>query len=338
MGWRSMRPDLGRVELMTVQLEEAKMFIEHNTMAHARLAFILLDNAAEVLMYRNIEGLLFYNPMLQQVLRRWEEILRYTDDTEARLQHDEVQARVISKTRRNKLERSFDGKVDFLVENDRLEMVEGRVLKKLHGYRNELYHRDRLRSVTLRSACLLYFGIVCSLFERGDKYPMGEPLNRKVSPALAKYNPPDSKGALSEAIIASHLRSGLITDEVGLKQTLITHLTSRLAELEAEIAWVGEMLPGLWPDSVVRLAQVHEEGLPDSLGELLNAKLKYGVSDLATWRQALADMQALDDKLELFAMFADIEDDFEPLEVQIGELVDRIDHEMQMEADIRRGN
>ena len=42
MGWRSIRPDMPRVELMTVQLEEAEALIERNTLAHARLAFILL--------------------------------------------------------------------------------------------------------------------------------------------------------------------------------------------------------------------------------------------------------------------------------------------------------
>jgi hypothetical protein len=43
---------------MTIQLEEAKALIERNSAAHGRLAFILLDNAAEVLMLRNVEALL----------------------------------------------------------------------------------------------------------------------------------------------------------------------------------------------------------------------------------------------------------------------------------------
>ena len=63
MGWRSVRVDnVPRLVLMTVQLEEAKALIERNTAAHARLAFILLDNAAEVLMFRNVEVLLSSNP------------------------------------------------------------------------------------------------------------------------------------------------------------------------------------------------------------------------------------------------------------------------------------
>ncbi|HKR58693.1 MAG TPA: hypothetical protein VJS64_03080 [Pyrinomonadaceae bacterium] len=338
MGWQSIRPDLPRIELMTVQLEESMILIERDTMAHARLAFILLDNAAEVLMFRNIEGLLFYNPMFEQILKRWEEILQHANDTEARQHHDEVKTKIISKTKRAKLEYSFDVKVDFLIGNDRLEATEGRVLKKLHGYRNELYHRDRLRDVTIRSACLLYFEMTCSLFERGDEYPVGEPLNHRVSPELDKYNPSDAKGTIpSAATIAQYLRSKLGIDGDTLKGTLVANLTSRLDQMEADIACAGEMLSGLWSDAVIRLAQIPEGHLPDSLDALLERKLKYGASDFARWRQSVADMQALGDKLELFAAFADIEDSFEPLEVQVEELVERIDHEAQMQTDIERG-
>ena len=47
--------DLERLEMMAVQLEEASAFLARGTVSHARLAFILLDNAAEVIMRRGIE-------------------------------------------------------------------------------------------------------------------------------------------------------------------------------------------------------------------------------------------------------------------------------------------
>ena len=88
---------------MTVQLEEAKALIERNTAAHARLAFILLDNAAEVLMFRNVEVLLSSNPILEGIVRQWDEILEESDDPEARRQRDEVAADVVSRARRKKI-------------------------------------------------------------------------------------------------------------------------------------------------------------------------------------------------------------------------------------------
>lgn len=38
-----------------------------------------------------------------------------------------------------------------------------RVLKKLHKYRNEAYHRDQLRVSTLEGAIKIYAYLVCSL-------------------------------------------------------------------------------------------------------------------------------------------------------------------------------
>ncbi|GAA2522951.1 hypothetical protein GCM10010201_21440 [Pilimelia columellifera subsp. columellifera] len=52
MSWPGIRPEVPRVELMAVQLQEAKDLLERETAVHARLAFVLLDNAAEIMMFR----------------------------------------------------------------------------------------------------------------------------------------------------------------------------------------------------------------------------------------------------------------------------------------------
>jgi hypothetical protein len=49
---------VARLVLITAQLEEARALNERDNAARSRLAFILLDNAAEVLMFRNVEVLL----------------------------------------------------------------------------------------------------------------------------------------------------------------------------------------------------------------------------------------------------------------------------------------
>jgi hypothetical protein len=338
MGSRSIRPDTPRIELMAVQLQQAKDLIEEGSAAHARLAFILLDNAVEVMMFRNIEALLFHNRMLEGILQSWEDIAQRTGDAKAQAHRDEIKALVVSKTKRTKLERSFDAKAEYLVSEGRLDLVASRVIKKLHGYRNELYHRDRIRAVTVRTASLLYFGLACSLFEQGDRYPIGDPIGQKAPPALKRYNDSENAGLMpSAAQIVGVLRQGLHLDPASIKETLVSHLTSRLDKIDADIAWAGEMLSGLGPDAVVRLAQVHEKALPDSLQGLLDAELRYSSEDLIRWRQAVHDLEGLDHELELFAAFADIEDGFEPAEVLIEDLVERIDYEIEMEADILRG-
>jgi soluble cytochrome b562 len=138
--------DLERLEMMAVQLDEASAFLAEGSVSHARLAFILLDNAAEVIMRRNVEVHLTHNKAMERVLRQWKEILeRDPADAEARRHHDEVAREVVPRSARKTLAWSFDPKVDFIRDRGDIQETESRVLKKLHRYRNELYHRDRVR-------------------------------------------------------------------------------------------------------------------------------------------------------------------------------------------------
>jgi hypothetical protein len=84
-------------------LEEAKRFIEQDTATHARLAFILLDNAVEILMFRNIEVLLSSNDWDEQLLRLHDEILERADNQEIRLSRDELAGQIVHKRRRREL-------------------------------------------------------------------------------------------------------------------------------------------------------------------------------------------------------------------------------------------
>ncbi|MFC4591991.1 hypothetical protein [Sphaerisporangium corydalis] len=336
------QPDVSRNELMAVQLEEAGRLLLRGTASHARLAFILLDNAAELLMARKIEHSLMLNSVYERTLRRWDEILQHTDDAEARTRRDEVKVAIIPKAKVKELHRLFDSKVDFLVEKDHIDVVEGRVLKKLHRYRNELYHRDRIRAVTVRSVSLLYFELACALFERGDHWPLGEAINR-TSPELDRFSSSSKQvGMPTAGMIVSRVRADLNLDSAGLKEVLLMHLGSRLDELEGDIVSVVELFPslsellsrfpevppGICSEPVIRLAQVYESVPLEALPQRAHAELRYGASDLERWRQAIEDMRRHDDVLELFTAFADLEDDFEPLEVQLRGLLARLDQEL----------
>lgn len=290
MSWRARWHETSGIELMAVQLQEAKDLLARDTVAHARLAFILLDNAVEVMMFRDIEVLLDWNPWYEDLLKEWEEILQGNDDAEAQAHRDEVAAMVVSKSKLDKLENSFHAKVNFLVEKGHLAAIEGRVVKKFHEYRNELYHSDHIRAFTVHTASLLYFELVCSLFERGEK-PRIRPLREIVSPAMERYRAPGDEGLMpSPAMVVAHLRQGLGLNAANLKETLLTHLISRLDEMEADIAWVTERLPAYGPDAVIRLAQLSSES---------SKRRTYGVPDLGRWRQAVDKMRVCDDKMAL---------------------------------------
>jgi hypothetical protein len=62
--------DLGRLEMMAVQLDEARNLLDRGTVSHTRLAFILLDNAAEVILRRNAEVEVADNMFLERIRDR----------------------------------------------------------------------------------------------------------------------------------------------------------------------------------------------------------------------------------------------------------------------------
>src|SRR4051812_43270286 len=105
--------DLKRWEMMAVQLDEARDFLTRETVVHARLAFILLDNAAEVVMRRNIEAELSGNSFLERIRNGWKEILAEDPGNgEARRQHDELESEIVSRRARKVLADKFDAKAD----------------------------------------------------------------------------------------------------------------------------------------------------------------------------------------------------------------------------------
>lgn len=348
-GRRTLRTDqLERLEMMTVQLEEAKALIEHDTIIHNRLAFILLDNAAEVLMRRSIEVLLSANRRLEGLAKQWEEVFANTDDPDVRRRGNELKQQVVPRAKRAELSRSFPAKVHFLQERECIEATVGRVLKKLHQYRNELYHREHLPLGTVRTACLLYFEVVCSLFESLRQNDLIVVTLHMTPPqVLAKYNPPGTTtGYPTKGMIVQALRAGLGIEGESLKDILIEHLTNRLDEIDRNIERAQtEVFPGFskvfpmgpWKDAIVRLAQVHENDLSESLEDLLNLELRYRVNDLDQWRCGVADLQDVEGKLELFAAFADVENSFEEFEAQVNDLELRIQLEEQMADEIRHG-
>lgn len=340
--------DLERWEMMAVQLDEARGFLARGTVTYARLAFILLDNAAEVIMRRNLEREMAHNSRLEQIRDAWKELVAESpDNAEAKRQLREAQSEVVSKRTRKALADGFDPKVDFIRDRDGIHATEARVLKKLHRYRNELYHRDHMRPETILSACLLYFDLTCTLFERLPQAQFSTvTLHMQAPPELRKFCPAGTDAYPEVEQVTAGLRSGLGVDDAGLMEALAGHLTARLDDLDAAASRVEGLLFGdlpqhassvPWRQLVVHLAQWDGEELPGSFDELLAARVRYGEGDLAVWRQMVAGARDAVGRLELFAAFADTEDAFEPFEERMMALDLRLALEIQRDVDMYLG-
>jgi len=71
--------------------------------------------------------------------------------------------------------------------------------------------------------------------------------------------------------------------------------------------------------------------------ELRRKTVKVDMRTVAEWRQQAGRVREATDATSSFALFADIEDAFEPIEESAAELVGEIDREVQRQIDVARG-
>jgi hypothetical protein len=128
---------------------------------HLRLGLMMIDSAAELMMYRETDYLLLRGAKYEEWLKHAEEALAQGFGDQQYI--DELRGKLFSKTQRRKIERDFNAKCDLLVRENLIDVAQARVLKKLHEYRNETYHRDGLRPATLASATRIFIYLVCMM-------------------------------------------------------------------------------------------------------------------------------------------------------------------------------
>jgi hypothetical protein len=154
-----------RLVLIVDQLEEAKRLIQAGSLSQLRIALILLDNASEVLMYRAVKNELGHHDMNMRIFASAQKVM--PQEVLERFRREMGYEPLSSKDRKTLL-REYVAKIDFLLKLERsqgLSPAIGAVLKVTHRYRNEAYHRDRIRKETLHPVVLVLFDVVTDLLE-----------------------------------------------------------------------------------------------------------------------------------------------------------------------------
>ena len=122
-------------------LEEACKQLDKCTSTGARLALILLDNLAEIMMYEKVRYLFAHDSQFEGVIPR-----KYSDQL------------------RKKVLWGFSEKVDLLVRDmDTVSEDQGKVLKGGHILRNEAYHRGQVQERIIREVARTYLRVVCHM-------------------------------------------------------------------------------------------------------------------------------------------------------------------------------
>ena len=130
-----------RVQLIFEQIDEAKRLLADGSVLNLRLAVILLDNAAELIMNRELQNRFAWDD-------RWKLPGRANDYTD--------------KERAN-AERFFDDKVRLLVRMGKLSKDQESVVIACHQFRGEMFHAEHIRRPILRPATILLFHTVIHL-------------------------------------------------------------------------------------------------------------------------------------------------------------------------------
>ena len=327
-----------RLYRTVVQIEVAKETIQRGDLAHLRVALILLDNAVEVMMHRVIKDELFHAEWYERMLRTFP--TGPLDPKGEELRTD-MASHVISRRRREEIRRYFGAKVDFLSDRDRIPRPSARALKHLHNYRNETQHEDLVREESIRAVVMLLFDMTTNFLLRlktgstswrggadyswVQKYGIESPRLFFGSEEMGQH-------------IARQLRADLPLDDTELRNSLIVHLTERLDAMEGQLAYVRENME--LKDSAEALRNV--QFWKSSPGYVDPAKLssfvaRHDLASIAKWRAGVEALNSIADKLDRFDQFATIEDDFEPLERMIDDVVGAIDEQIQLAIDIARG-
>jgi hypothetical protein len=89
----------------------------------------------------------------------------------------------------------------------------------------------------------------------------------------------------------------------------------------------------------MRLAQLDPQNLPRVMSshEVKSSSVAVPPAQLGTWQTQGEALALQSDDLAAFAIFADLEDAFEPMETLVLQLAIDVDRELELQSDIARG-
>ena len=333
-----------QLERFAVQVTEAKRLASSEDVAYSRLALLLLDNVAETLMYHMCRDSMMYDRVKEQHL---DMLLRNPKPRPEDLKMiDELKAKVLTPKRKENIESYFVPKVEFLRERKAQGMTSeiGRCLRKLHAYRNEIYHRDKIRPGTLNTAVKIYFHLSCHLL--AAYRPIAMHWTRPTPPGLADALGHDFAGTPLDSYptVAKWLLDGKDLEADGVQLALADHLVGRLEEILETLDWTSETMADLsrqdWTAPIVLTwIQLGDEDAKPfmSLEDLSQMKVPIGQKEIDGWRARANKIRDLTPTTAAFAAFANLEDEIEKVEGPLNELASAVDREVGFRIDEARG-
>lgn len=335
------------VERLVVQVSESNRLLHQGGVSRWRISLMLLDNTAELLLKRECDRRLSlhhlsreYYELVCAALERGETEERRTpfdDDDEPPRKLADVKVKLERELalggELEKIESEFAPKVAYLQRNNVFSPSHAAVIRRLHLYRNEVYHDDKVRPATVEAAAKIYTYVVCDLMQRSSS--SGVPIAIDApTPELDALFPeqqhhPRELGRFADRLLAL---SPVDTAEK-LAKTLSEHLLDRLEELDLDLSYVQTRGSNF---GVV----VDEESRAHALDEILSGcslARKISYRTVRQWKGSARKLGQSTDYVKAFEKFATTETALEGVEAQVRHVVRALDWHINEMIDWRRG-
>lgn len=263
-------------EWLAVEIAEIRRCVAVGDQAHDRLALLLTDHLVEVIVGREVNTRLAWQPAdsVVEELRQDRDSGLELPATLAKLVDDHV-----GPEQRQRLDKHLHEKTRYLVKLGVLTSEECEVLSRMHEYRNAAYHRDTLDADLISDLVLAYMMLASQLLARH------RPMMVTISATgVTVVTPDELPGLLTDGLeidlkglagrFSDHAlkRVDDITRAVGAARVLLHVATDD--ELPQEVAGLLTTVNGVSPTQLQSWTK-RAFGLKTNIKSLVNLMIRY---------------------------------------------------------------
>jgi hypothetical protein len=325
-----------------LQIDEACRYIKDGRLAHLRIALLLLDNTAEILMDCCIENILPMENFRERI--RVKALTIPPSDRTPDLQ-ELVEWQPLTYKEKLAINRYFDEKVSYLSQNkNKIDHCFILPISHLHKYRNEAYHSAKVRKETIETAAKLYVEINCELLLKLSPEWNSYSSDVDYSWIENRFNVRPQDVFMDDNFIkkvTDDFRDQINLTDESVCKLLAEHIENRITKLYSQIDFILNNTK--CPNKEVALfdSYIMADKIREQYGELKPKRIipqqNYKLDFIDSLIIKSKEIYTLNKRVEAFRSFSKIESELEQIEIDLTTVVNEIDHIIEMESEIARG-
>lgn len=258
---------------LAVEIAEIRRCARVGDQAHDRLALLLTDHLVEVIVGREVNTQLAWQPA-DSVIEEMREI-RDRRSVEPPAMLAKAIDEHVGPEQRRRLDKHLHEKTKYLVKQGVLTSEERDVLSRMHEYRNAAYHRDTLNADLISDLVLAYMMLASQLLARHR--PMAWMIGTS-DPGATVVTPGELPGLLTD---------GLEIDLKGVAGRFSDHAAKRVDDI-TKVVGAARVLMYVATDD----AENHGEPLPDDdFAHLLTTLNGVAPAQLQSWAKRASGLK-----------------------------------------------